>query len=82
MKLPIAIIVNISFRVVVALAYSGLGAYVAGWSDFQLGDFAGIPIVKMLGILFFVYGIFRLWRAYLYFKETDESENYVTYDED
>ncbi len=80
MKLPIAIIVNISFRVVVALAYSGLGAYVTGWSDFQLGDFAGIPIVKMLGILFFVYGIFRLWRAYLYYSEMND-QDYGHYEE-
>jgi len=74
MKLPVAVIINISFRVVVATAYSLLGAYVAFWSDFNLGDFAGVPIVRLLGILFFIYGLFRLWRAYLYFKEMNEQE--------
>jgi predicted membrane chloride channel (bestrophin family) len=74
MKLPVAVIINISFRVVVAAAYSLLGAYVAFWSDFNLGDFAGVPIVRLLGILFFIYGLFRLWRAYLYFKEMNEHE--------
>jgi hypothetical protein len=74
MKLPVAVIINISFRVVVAVAYSLLGAYVAFWSDFNLGDFAGVPIVRLLGILFFIYGLFRLWRAYLYFKEMNEQE--------
>jgi hypothetical protein len=80
MKLPVAVIINISFRVVVALAYSLLGAYVAFWSDFQLGDLAGVPIVKMLGILFFIYGLFRLWRAYLYFNEMNE-QNYSHYED-
>lgn len=80
MKLPLAVSVNILFRVVVALAYSLLGAYVALLSEFQLGDFVGIPIVKMLGILFFVYGLFRLWRAYLYYKGMSD-QNYGHYDE-
>ncbi len=80
MKLPIAVSINILFRVVVALAYSLLGAYVALLSEFQLGDFVGIPIVKMLGILFFIYGLFRLWRAYLYYKEMSD-QNYGHYEE-
>lgn len=80
MKLPIAVSINILFRVVVALAYSLLGAYVALLSEFQLGDFVGIPIVKMLGILFFIYGLFRLWRAYLYYKEMSD-QNYGRYEE-
>ena len=81
MKRPIAIWVNISFRLFVALAYTSLGAYLAFWSDFDLGFFNGIPIAFLLGILFVLYGLFRIWRAYLYFREADESINYGEYED-
>ncbi len=82
MKRSLASWVNISFRIFVALAYTLLGAYAAFWSNFDLGVWNGIPIVFLLGSLFILYGLFRIWRAYLYFKEIDESENYSEYDED
>ena len=81
MKRSIAVWVNISFRLFVALAYTLLGAYVAFLSDFDLGFFNGIPIVFLLGILFVLYGLFRIWRAYLYFREVDESINYGEYED-
>jgi hypothetical protein len=76
-----AIWVNISFRVFVAFAYTLLGAYVAFWSSFDLGTWNGVPIVLSLGILFILYGLFRIWRAYLYFREADESTNYAEYED-
>ena len=82
MKRSLASWVNISFRVFVALAYTFLGAYAAFWSNFDLGTWNETPIVFLLGTLFILYGLFRLWRAYLYFKETDESDNYGEYDEE
>jgi hypothetical protein len=81
MKRSIAIWVNISFRLFVALAYTLLGAYVAFWSDFDLGTWSGLPIVFLLGILFVLYGLFRIWRAYLYFRDQDESINYGEYED-
>ena len=81
MKRSIAVWVNISFRLFVALAYTLLGAYVAFLSDFDLGFFNGVPIVFLLGILFVLYGLFRIWRAYLYFREVDESINYGEYED-
>ncbi|MEN9729381.1 MAG: hypothetical protein RLZ91_498 [Bacteroidota bacterium] len=81
MKRSMAIWVNISFRVFVAFAYTLLGAYVAFWSSFDLGTWNGVPIVLSLGILFILYGLFRIWRAYLYFREADESTNYAEYED-
>ncbi len=81
MKRSMAVWVNISFRAFVALAYTLLGAYVAFWSAFDLGTWNGLPIVLLLGILFILYGFFRIWRAYLYFREADESTNYTQYED-
>jgi hypothetical protein len=81
MKRSLAIWVNISFRLFVACAYSLLGAYVAFWSDFNLGSWGNVPIVFLLGILFILYGLFRIWRAYLYFRESDEPTNYAEYED-
>lgn len=81
MKRSMAIWVNISFRVFVALAYTLLGAYVAFWSSFDLGEWGGVQITLFLGILFILYGLFRIWRAYLYFREADESSNYAEYED-
>jgi len=81
MKRSMAVWVNISFRVFVALAYTLLGTYVAFWSDFELGSWNEVPIVLLLGILFIIYGLFRIWRAYLYFREADESKNYTNYED-
>ena len=81
MKRSMAIWVNISFRVFVAFAYTLLGAYVAFWSSFDLGTWNGVSIVLLLGILFILYGLFRIWRAYLYFREADESTNYSAYED-
>jgi hypothetical protein len=76
-----ALWVNISFRVFVAFAYTLLGAYVAFGSSFDLGTWNGVSIVLLLGILFILYGLFRIWRAYLYFREADESTNYSAYED-
>jgi ABC-type Mn2+/Zn2+ transport system permease subunit len=81
MKRSLALWVNISFRVFVAFAYTLLGAYVAFWSSFDLGTWNGVSIVLLLGILFIFYGLFRIWRAYLYFREADESSNYAEYED-
>ncbi|MHA8081683.1 hypothetical protein VR610_11045 [Aquirufa regiilacus] len=81
MKRSMALWVNISFRVFVAFAYTLLGAYVAFWSSFDLGTWNGVSIVLLLGILFILYGLFRIWRAYLYFREADESTNYSAYED-
>ncbi|MHA8065216.1 hypothetical protein V7S76_00910 [Aquirufa sp. ROCK2-A2] len=71
MKKPIAIWINIFFRVLVSFAYAGLGYYVAFFSEYQLGFMMGIPTVYLLGVLFMIYGAFRLVRAFIYFKEND-----------
>ena len=34
-----------------------------------------MPTIILFGILFMAYGIFRMWRAYAYFKSTDEDED-------
>lgn len=81
MKRSMAVWVNIFFRAFVALAYTLLGAYVAFWSDFDLGRWNDLPIVFLLGILFVLYGLFRIWRAYLYFREQEESQNYSEYED-
>ncbi|MEN9957996.1 MAG: hypothetical protein RLZZ474_240 [Bacteroidota bacterium] len=81
MKRSMALWVNISFRVFVAFAYTLLGAYVAFWSSFDLGTWNGVSIVLLLGILFILYGLFRIWRAYLYFREADESKEYTEYED-
>lgn len=74
MKITPAVWVNIFFRGFVALAYALLGMYVAFFSAFSLGDWQGVPIVMLLGILFICYGLFRVYRAYLYFKDVNEEE--------
>lgn len=73
MKKPLAIWINVFFRTIVAIAYASLGYYVAFVSEFQLGLLIGVPTVYLLGILFIIYGLFRLVRAYIYFKELDDS---------
>jgi hypothetical protein len=76
MKTPFAVKVNIFFRVLVSFAYAGLGYYVAFVSDYQLGTMMSVQITYLLGILFVIYGLFRLVRAYIYYKEsTDENDN-------
>jgi hypothetical protein len=75
MKSPNAVRINSAIRVFAALAYSLLGIYVVLWSDFPLGEFYGIPIVMLLGILFFIYGLFRLWRAYVYIVEINDQND-------
>jgi hypothetical protein len=80
MKRPVAIWINIGFRLMVALAYFLLGLYVAFFSEFDLGTYFGLPTVLLFGILFMAYGLFRVWRAYAYFKLTDsDDEEYQTY---
>lgn len=76
-----AVWVNIFFRFFVALAYALLGSYVAFWSDFDLGLWNGVSIVLMLGVLFIIYGLFRIWRAYLYFRSSDESPKIGEYED-
>lgn len=80
MKKPFAIWINIVFRILVAMAYFILGLYVAFFSEFNLGTNFGLPTVLLFGLLFMAYGLFRLYRAYTYFKSTDEDdEEYKTY---
>jgi hypothetical protein len=87
MKKPLAIWINIFFRVLVSFAYASLGYYVAFLSDYQLGQMMGVPTVYLLGLLFIIYGLFRLVRAFIYFKENDgdvkeddSSEDYGKYE--
>lgn len=85
MKKPLAIWINVFFRTIVAIAYASLGYYVAFVSEFQLGLLMGVPTVYLLGILFMIYGLFRLVRAYIYLKEFEElnddtSEKYGEYE--
>jgi hypothetical protein len=75
MKKPLAIWINVFFRTIVAVAYASLGYYVAFISEFQLGLLLGVPTVYLLGILFMIYGLFRMVRAYIYFKEVDGSDD-------
>ena len=75
MKRPVAIWINVAFRLLVAFAYFLLGLYVAFYSEFDLGLSFGLPTIILFGILFMAYGIFRMWRAYAYFKSTDEDED-------
>jgi hypothetical protein len=87
MKKPLAIWINIFFRVLVSFAYASLGYYVAFWSEYQLGQMMGVPTVYLLGLLFIIYGLFRLVRAFIYFRENDgnneeddSSEDYGKYE--
>ncbi len=74
MKLSIAAIINITFRIVVSMAYLLLGIYVAFISEFNLGSWFDLPITFLLGTLFILYAFFRLWRAFVYYRDLDENE--------
>lgn len=75
MKRPVAIWINIVFRLIIAFAYFLLGLYVAFYSEFDLGTNFGVPTIVLFGLLFMAYGLFRIWRAYAYFNSTDEDED-------
>jgi len=75
MKRPVAIWINVTFRLIVAFAYFLLGLYVAFYSEFDLGTNFGVPTIVLFGLLFIAYGVFRIWRAYAYFKSTDEEDD-------
>lgn len=75
MKRPVAIWINVAFRLIVAFAYFLLGLYVAFYSEFDLGITLGVPTIILFGLLFMAYGLFRIWRAYAYLKSTDEEED-------
>lgn len=80
MKRPVAIWINVGFRLIVALAYFLVGLYVAFFSEFDLGMNFGIPTIVLFGLLFMAYGLFRIWRAYAYFNSTEENdEEYQEY---
>ncbi len=80
MKRPVAIWINVGFRLLVALAYFLVGLYVAYFSEFDLGMNFGIPTIVLFGLLFMAYGLFRIWRAYAYFNSTEENdEEYQEY---
>lgn len=80
MKRPFAIWINVSIRMIVAFAYFLVGLYVAFFSEFDLGSNFGVPTILLFGLLFMAYGLFRMWRAYAYFKSTDEdNEEYQKY---
>jgi len=74
MKRPVAIWINVAFRIMVAFAYFFLGVYVAFFSEFDLGANFGVPTIVLFGILFMAYGCFRIWRAYAYFNSTDDED--------
>jgi len=69
----------VAFRLTVAFAYFLVGLYVAFYSEFDLGETFGLPTIILFGLLFMAYGIFRMWRAYAYFKSTDEEDEYQKY---
>lgn len=75
---------NTIFRSIVAIIYVALGYYVAFMSSFELGYIGEeTPIRFLLGILFILYGVFRLWRAYVYFKSnTNNGIEYGSYEDD
>jgi hypothetical protein len=80
MKRPVAIWINIGFRLIVSFAYFLFGLYVAFYSEFDLGITFGVPTIVLFGVLFMGYGLFRIYRAYAYFKSTDEdNEEYQAY---
>ncbi|MEY2792466.1 MAG: hypothetical protein RJA76_458 [Bacteroidota bacterium] len=69
MKTSWVLLINTLFRSVVALIYIALGYYVAFMSSYELGYIGEeTPIRFLLGILFILYGIFRIWRALVYYK--------------
>jgi len=74
MKRPVAVWINVTFRIIVAFAYFFVGTYVAFYSEFDLGMIFFIPTVVLFGILFMAYGGFRIWRAYAYFNSTDDED--------
>lgn len=79
MKLSASEIINVLFRLIAALAYCLLGVYVAFWSEAQLGFWFEVPIIVYLGILFLLYGFFRFWRTYVYYKDLID-DDYGKYD--
>ena len=79
MKLPLAMIINLLFRIIAAFAYIALGIYVGFLADYSLGTWFGVQITLFLGILFILYGLFRCWRANAYYQELREDE-YGKYD--
>ena len=82
MKKSWVILFNTTFRAIVAIVYITLGYYVAFMSSFDLGYLGEeTPIRFLLGILFILYGIFRLWRAVVYYKNQNVSD-YGTYEDD
>jgi membrane protein DedA with SNARE-associated domain len=79
MKLVLATIINLAFRIIAALAYIFLGVYIGFFAEYFLGSWFGVPITLYLGILFILYGLFRCWRSYAYYQELNEDE-YGQYD--
>ena len=61
MKRPVAIWINITFRLIVSFAYFLFGLYVAFYSEFDLGITLGVPTIVLFGVLFMGYGLFRRW---------------------
>ncbi len=84
MKKSWVLLFNTIFRSIVAVIYIALGYYVAFMSSFDLGYLGDeTPIRFLLGILFILYGVFRIWRAYVYYKNNENNGvEYGTYTED
>jgi uncharacterized membrane protein HdeD (DUF308 family) len=84
MKKSWVLVFNTVFRSFVALIYIALGYYVAFQSSYELGYIGDeTPIRFLLGILFILYGIFRLWRAFVYFKNNNNNGiEYGSYSDD
>lgn len=84
MKKSWVLLFNTFFRTIVAVIYVALGYYVAFMSSFDLGYLGDeTPIRFLLGILFILYGLFRLWRAYVYYRNSENNGvEYGTYNDD
>lgn len=73
---------NVIFKTFAALVYVGMGYYVSnGMEPIGLGSFNGLDMQVALGYLFMVYGAFRLWRSWVYWKTGSDGASYGTYDE-
>lgn len=84
MKKSWVLLFNTVFRTVVAVIYVVLGYYVAFLSSFDLGYLGDVtPIRFLLGILFIIYGLFRIWRAYVYYQNNENNGvEYGSYKDD
>ncbi len=79
----VKLITTIAFHILISLCYFGLGFIVIFWNivspeNLHLRKFDEMPFSYRLvfGIAIFVYGIFRIWRAYRNYQADLEFENW------